>query len=632
MHRDEQNPLLGTARSRFNWKCTRQCCVSSKPVLLILIWNFLVSFTVALFTSPDFYNLITSYNYSANLIKVLTFGLSAFPLLFYPLATCLADRKWGRYKTIVNSLYCLLCSATIMCAFGGALAAIMVKRFGSQTLHIVLGVFILVAFLLSLPSIITFKANVIQFGADQLCDHPTDSLTLYVYWYVWSSFAGTTLLYIVLPLTTFTKRALETTLFTLVPIFVVLLLLTLIIQCYKRHWFNADLREVNFNPCKLVYRITKFAIKHKYPLQRSAFTYCDDVCPSRFDFGKERYGGPFTTEQVEDVKSILQILRVLLILGPIFAIDIAASKQLPSVANHLASDFGTASLLPLLEACSITYPITLALNGSITPLIITFVIPLYICLLRPHIKRYIPGMLKQMGLGMTLLLLSLISVLLLDTIGHIRSSSTTCFLVDDHYLINNTYLVEPSSISPLYIMIPYSLNAFAYMLIYIGAYEFILSQSPHAMKGLLIGIFFAIKGVFKLLGVLTVYLPFISWSSDSSFPSCGFIYYLINIVVALTGIVAYSCATTKYQHWQRNDSPPFDQRMVEEIFCRYLNGHNDDLVYKPEDNSYSESKKDKGTDNSPTAATQESRPNDTLSTRKAELKLPDHISSRDSTN
>ena len=280
MHKEEQNihnPLLGTTRSHFKWKCTRQCCVSSKPVLLILIWNFLVSFTVALFTSPDFYNLITSYNYSANLINVLTFGLSAFLLLFYPLATCLADRKWGRYKTIVNSLYCLLCSATITCALGGALAAIMVKNFGSQTIYTALGVLILVAFLLSLPSIINFKANVIQFGADQLCDHPTDSLTLYVYWYVWSSFTGTTLLYIVLPLTTFTKRALETTLFTLVPIFVVLLLLlTLITQRYKHHWFNADHSKFNFNPCKLVYRITKFAIKHKYPLQRSAFTYCED--------------------------------------------------------------------------------------------------------------------------------------------------------------------------------------------------------------------------------------------------------------------------------------------------------------------------------------------------------------------
>ena len=301
----------------------------------------------------------------------------------------------------------------------------------------------------------------------------------------------------------------------------------------------------------------------------------------RFDFGKSKYGGPFTTEQVEDVKSILQILRVLLTLGPIFAIDIAASKQLPSVANHLASDFGTASLLPLLKACSITYPTTLALNGSITPLIITFVIPLYICLLRPHIKRYIPGMLKRMGLGMILLLLSLISVLLLDTIGHIRSSSTTCFLVNDHYLTNNTcHLVEPSSISPLYIMIPYTLNAFAYMLIYIGAYEFILAQSPHAMKGLLIGTFFAIKGVFKLLGVLTVYLPFISWSSDSSFPSCGFVYYVINIVITLTGIIVYSWAAAVYQYRKRQDVLPNEHIFAERYYSRTPLQKDKNLVHR----------------------------------------------------
>ena len=98
--------------------------------------------------------------------------------------------------------------------------------------------------------------------------------------------------------------------------------------------------------------------------------------------------------------------------------------------------------------------------------------------------------------------------------------------------------------------------------------------------------------------------------------------------------MAYSCATMKYQHRQRNDSRPFDQFFVAEVYSRYIhvNDHIDDLVYRTEDNSYSELKKDKGTDNPPTAATQEQKPNDTPSTRKAELKLPDHISSRDNTN
>ncbi len=49
---------------------------------------------------------------------------------------------------------------------------------------------------------------------------------------------------------------------------------------------------------KLVYGVISFAIKHKKPIRRSAFTYCDDERPSRLDFAKQRYGGPFTTEQV----------------------------------------------------------------------------------------------------------------------------------------------------------------------------------------------------------------------------------------------------------------------------------------------------------------------------------------------
>ena len=140
---------------------------------------------------------------------------------------------------------------------------------------------------------------------------------------------------------------------------------------------------------------------------------------------------------------------------------------------------------------------------------------------------------------MVVLTLSLISTLLLDTVGHIRSRSTACFLNNGPHFNNTCDLVELPFINLLYIIIPYALNAFAYVLLYIRAYEFILSQSPHAMKALVIGILFAIKGVFQLLAVLTVYLPFISWSSDSSFPSCGFVYYLMNIAIALTGIVVY---------------------------------------------------------------------------------------------
>ena len=65
---------------------------------------------------------------------------------------------------------------------------------------------------------------------------------------------------------------------------------------------------VTQNPFKLIHKVIRYAINNKYPAYRSAFTYCEDELPSRIDFGKSKYGGPFTIEQVEDVKTFFRIL------------------------------------------------------------------------------------------------------------------------------------------------------------------------------------------------------------------------------------------------------------------------------------------------------------------------------------
>lgn len=89
-------------------------------------------------------------------------------------------------------------------------------------------------------------------------------------------------------------------------------LLLLLFSCWKRRWFYSEPGQNN--PYKMVFQVLNFVRKHKYPLQRSAFTYCDDEEPSRIDFAKERYGRPFSTEQVEDVKTLFRILALLLML------------------------------------------------------------------------------------------------------------------------------------------------------------------------------------------------------------------------------------------------------------------------------------------------------------------------------
>ena len=88
------------------------------------------------------------------------------------------------------------------------------------------------------------------------------------------------------------------------------------------------------------------------------------------------------------------------------------------------------------------------------------------------------------------------------------------------------------------------------------------------MKGLLIGSFFAIKGIFQLFGIIVFILaPFSRWSIALSFPSCGFVYYLINITIGLSGLVAYFWVARKYQYRQR-DEPDNIYRYAEECYAK----------------------------------------------------------------
>ena len=74
------------------------------------------------------------------------------------------------------------------------------------------------------------------------------------------------------------------------------------------------IQRAGLNPFKNIYRVFKYAWKHKVPERRSAFTYWEEDIPPRIDLGKDKYGGPFTTEEVEDTKTFLRILPLLLCL------------------------------------------------------------------------------------------------------------------------------------------------------------------------------------------------------------------------------------------------------------------------------------------------------------------------------
>ena len=68
----------------------------------------------------------------------------------------------------------------------------------------------------------------------------------------------------------------------------------------KKHFY---IQKNSLNPFRKIYRVLKYAWKHKVPKRRSAFTYWEEDIPPRIDLGKDKYGGPFTTEEVENANT-----------------------------------------------------------------------------------------------------------------------------------------------------------------------------------------------------------------------------------------------------------------------------------------------------------------------------------------
>ena len=100
-------------------------------------------------------------------------------------------------------------------------------------------------------------------------------------------------------------------------------------------------------------------------------------------------------------------------------------------------------------------------------------------------------------------------------------------------------------------------------------FEFISAQSPHSMKGLLVGVFFAIKGLLQFLGSIIIISLSLKQTWGAGIISCGFIYFFFICVVGLIGFVLFLVAAKKYKYRKRDDVT-FCQRDVEEVYDRYI--------------------------------------------------------------
>ena len=511
--------------------------------MLTLVWSFLVGIIYELFFQPSDYILIKA----VPLRYISTFyGRSAIVLCFYPLAGMLADNKFGRYKTIMRSLRLLTgcfivgIPGLIITVYLGPIdininTFIKIIYYGSEAVSGFTVIFLMpVCF-------IGFNANVIQFGMDQLHDSPADHQSLYIHWSVWVcylvDFFSTAILWGLLFYPENAEHTYIATLFALICMMdFILLLVSVLLAHYRKHWFIID--SARINPYKLVYKVSKFARQHKVPIHRSAFTYCEDELPTGLDLAKNKYGGPFTTEDVENVKAFYGILKILLAMGPVFFLKFASDPLLNWYARY--PEYGSTYD----NNTSKFSDVSILTQKIMSPLIIVLILPVYLYISRRRqCCMHMPNMLKRVGIGITLLVISIACTFVLNTImEHSNKINDTCSSICNDFIVDCTFHGIFS------LILQSCLFAVSNMLIYIALYEFICAQSPHTMKGLLIGLSFAIQGLFQVFAAsMVTAFTFMDPRLTSIY------YYITNLAVGLITVPLYVIIARRYKYRQRDE-------------------------------------------------------------------------------
>ena len=577
----ELQPLLENQNRRllFSLRSTAKSCLSSnlclpsKAATILLLWTAIFSYAEALIlAAATIDSLSAPHSYKTYEVRtgLIAYASLAVIMITYPLWGYVADFCCGRFKVVMTCIclltvvFVLLCSTALLLIgkdIGGA------DKLGSIfKSDIVISILGITCFIIFLVGISGYKANFIQLGLDQLHEAQSEYLGLFAHYAILVSSIGVLASTVVVDTSLFyTKNiklkdiVIDTVLFTLATGALVLLLIT----CCKRRWFYVELPQKN--PYKTVYKVLQFARRYKYPLQRSAFTYCDDYLPSRIDFAKERYGGPFSTEEVENVKTLFRIIAILISLGPVFALQVPASRYIfPLFSYHTH----------LLKGPN-THWIRLVENGLLMSLAENILLLFYIWYTFSYLRKRIPKMLVRLMAGIIFSLLGVISMLITDAVGHSvvsKNISTNATVQCIFQVTTFNYTIDHQPLNMhWYVLIPPSVFLGIGPLVVIATtIEFISAQSPHSMKSLLIGVFFAIQGFSKLIGYLLT-LPFSAsnYWKDKSGISCGSVYLLIISIVGLVGLISFSVAAMRYKYRKRDDEN-FRQRDVEEVYTRYL--------------------------------------------------------------
>ena len=468
--------------------CMQYCQPFPRGTLLMLLISCLLFavhwfvYSAIAFSLPDKFRFLLDYAHPA-----------FYALL--PVTGWVAESWLGRYRAIVGGL--LLTTTAVLFSHTSFLV-LQSQWLLSPIIAFALAV---IALLVGTLGIGTTYTIMLPFTLDQMIGASAEELSAAVQWYYWE-FNIALMIQHVLPCIPTSKQQIQFT--DMLPVVYLTigslsLSAALIMDCLYHKWL--DTHNKTGKPIKAIFQVLNYARKNKCPRLRSALTYIDEEHPSRIDFGKQKFGGPFTEEEVEDVKTVFRLTPLL----------VSASGAILTFQIYDQFD------LHAIPTSKQTFECVYNLKKTIYYASSFILIPIYRFILYPLVHKHVPSLLKLIGTGLILGFVVMIIELNILSIGHLYSNASHCIFDDRSETV--TFLM------PLYwVLIMDFANGVGAVLVMCSLFEFVVAQAPNRMRGIMMGLMITAFG-FGTIGNYIISKIFQQLQAAS--PSCVFYYYLV---------------------------------------------------------------------------------------------------------
>ena len=494
---------------------------SSKGAFLVLLWTIFISTVIC----SLYFFIKSSINDHVNpstSLKLLLLIPVLVGIASAPLSGWLADAKFGNYNVFRVGAVLLFIATVMNCLF------LVLEMQTLKLNNILIWIHFCLGYSVLVVGICACGITALPLGLDQMPDASSSNNASYIAWFVCSFWVGG---FIGEGLELLTRRnGTDKEIYTLIWALLLVLCMTIVLASnflLSPKWLIIEPKSPQ--SLKTIYCVLKFAAKHKAPLNRSALTYWEEDIPSRIDLSKSKYGGPFTTEQVEDVKTILRLLIITL---PFSVILFSFTANFWAKVDERLLGLNTDAANLFLN--SIYW---YGLLGSVV----------HEFLIYPLITSKFPSILKRIG-AVTLLTTFITSVCFAFILAQYLSHSSATAM---------RWIVE---------ILHRSTGGALFQIIMTLVVQFMFAQSPYNMRGLIL----------SSVGVLVIASNSIEVIFSSYFtiktctqPWCPLVPYSAQLPLQIIGFILF-CVVARWYKLRVRDDDYSPQRVVEEVYDRYL--------------------------------------------------------------